>query len=1139
MRKDVIYLHTWLKRILTTMLFGYKSANKARDWRVFLSCAILLASIAGYQQVVRAAGSQSRALITAPVSDHALVTLKGNTRPEATAANDRGAVAADFPMDHMLLQLRRPPEQEQALDRYIDELEDPKSPHYHHWLSAKQIGERYGLAAEDLDTIKTWLRSHGFKINKVYPNEMVIDFSGTAGEVSDAFHTEIHHLDVNGAMHIANMSDPQIPAALAPAVVGVVSLNDFRPQTQSYAIPNYAYSCSGDGFGSPCEAVAPPDLATIYNLNPLFTAGLSGQGQTIVVIEDSDPYSLSDWSTFRSTYALSSTFPDGSVSEVHPGSCTDPGIVSGAEFEATIDAEWASAAAPSAAIELATCAGTSSTPGQVLALENLVNGEAKPPAILSNSYGTAEALQGATLNAAINSAYQTAVTNGVSVFVAAGDSGAAYADQGFDTIATRGIAVNGAASTQYNVAVGGTDFGDTYQGLEGDYWSTTNSASSGSALSYVPEIPWNSTCAGSILTDYLGFPSTVGSDSTCNNGEVLSITAGSGGPSGCATGAPSTAGVVSGTCAGYAKPSWQSVLGNPSDGVRDIPDVSLFSSNYPWGHSYVYCDSDPAEGGCNPGGGGTSFASPIMAGIQSLINQRTGSRQSNPNPTYYALASTEYGTSGSTTCKSSLGNAVGSSCIFYDITQGDNDVPCTGKNNCLNAGGTYGALSTSTTGLKQAYSATTGWDFATGIGSVNAYNLVMAFDSSATPTPSATATATATATSSPSRTATPTATATRTATATATATRTATATATATKTATSTATATTTATATVTATPTATATRTATSTATATRTATATATATATSTPTRTATPSASATATSTVTKTPTATSTATATATPTATSTRTATATPTATGTSTASRTATPTASATTTATATSTVTPTATPTRTATATSTATKTATPSATSTQTVTATSTQTATLTATPTATATPTHTATATPTVSATATRTPTATATATGTSTATRTATPTATATTTSTATATATATATPTATATQTPTATPTPIEIEQKLTIKPHSLKFGDQTAVGGTSAAKTVKIRNAGKKKTLSVNIQVETSSSSAFVVKSECDKTLAPGKSCKVRVTFNPMNTTAQTGSLKIYDNVIGSPQSVSLSGTGKAVAERK
>ena len=246
---------------------------------------------------------------------------------------------------------------------------------------------------------------------------------------------------------------------------------------------------------------------------------------------------------------------------------------------------------------------------------------------------------------------------------------------------------------------------------------------------------------------------------------------------------------------GWTKPAYQSVFGNPSDGVRDLPDLSLFAASGLWGHSYVFCDSNPADGGSCAGApntwstaGGTSFASPIMAGIQALVDQRTASRQSNPNPVFYALARAEYGASGSSICKSTLGNAVASSCIFYDVTQGDNDELCTiGDPNCFADGlpdGDVGVLSTSTISFQSAYAASTGWDFATGIGTINASNLVMA---SAWPTPLATATATSTstATATATRTATPTATATATGgtpTATATATRTATPTATATAT---------------------------------------------------------------------------------------------------------------------------------------------------------------------------------------------------------------------------------------------------------------------------------------------------------------------------------------------------------------------
>ena len=655
--------------------------------RAFLCCAVFVAAFAGYQQVAGAV-SQPLALIVEPVSDSKLATLAGNTRPEATAANDRGPVAADLPLDHMLLQLLRSPEREQALDKYINQLEDPKSPNYHHWLTAQELRQRYGLAAQDIDTITNWLKSHGFTVNRVYPNGLVIDFSGNAGQVQEAFHTEIHHLDVHGATHIANMSDPRIPAALAPVVAGVVSLNDFRPQA------NYTYNCPPDT----CYALAPADLATIYNFNPLFSGGISGQGQTIVVVEESDVYSLPDWTTFRATFGLSS-YTDGSVSQVHPG-CDDPGFNTN-EGEAIIDAEWASAAAPSATIVLASCANTT-TPGEIIAMENLLNTDGtSTPAIVSNSYGQAETVNGSTLNAAINSLYQTAeVVDGVSVFVAAGDSGGAYADEapvnaGSEFAASMGITVNGSASTPYNVAVGGTDFSDTYAGTNSTYWNESNTADYGSAISYIPEIPWNYSCAGELLVSSLGYPSQFGSASLCNEGGFLDITAGAGGPSGCATGAPSTPGVVSGSCHGYAKPAWQSILGNPSDGVRDIPDVSLFASDGPWDHGYVQCDSDPVDGGgCVAGVGGTSFAAPIMAGIQALVNQKLDARQGNPNPAYYSLAAAEYGTSGSSSCNSSKGNAVGSKCIFYDITEGDSVVPCTGSNNCYDPSGTYGVLST-------------------------------------------------------------------------------------------------------------------------------------------------------------------------------------------------------------------------------------------------------------------------------------------------------------------------------------------------------------------------------------------------------------------------------------------------------------
>ena len=223
-----------------------------------------------------AVATPQRPLITQQLDENLRVTIKGNTRPEANAANDRGPVADAFQMEHMLLQLQRSADQEQAVEEFIDQLHNPASSNFHQWLTAQEFGETFGLAGEDLNVIATWLQKHGFQVNLVYPSGMLIDFSGSAGQVREAFSTEIHHLEVNGVEHIANMSDPQIPAALAPAVAGIVSLHDFVPHPMHKLRMAITPLLAG---GETYQAVVPADLATIYNMNPLFATGISGQGR--------------------------------------------------------------------------------------------------------------------------------------------------------------------------------------------------------------------------------------------------------------------------------------------------------------------------------------------------------------------------------------------------------------------------------------------------------------------------------------------------------------------------------------------------------------------------------------------------------------------------------------------------------------------------------------------------------------------------------------------------------------------------------------------------------------------------------------------------------------------------------------------
>ena len=640
-------------------------------------------------------------LVIEAIDDSRLVRLAGNTRPEANAKNDRGREPDGFAVDHMLLQLKRDPQVEKEFEAYIESLTEKASPNFRHWMTAGEQGEIYGLAQEDINAITGWLREHGFKVGYVYPNRMVIDFSGTAGQIREAFHTEIHELAVNGETHFANMSDPKIPAALAPAIAGVVSMHNFKPRAMHELRTKYTFAgCTNPVTGASinCYALVPADLQTIYNVSPLYSAGLTGAGETVVVVEDTDTYN-NDWATYQSTFGLSSY--GGTLTTAHPndaGNCTDPGT-NADDIEADLDVEMVTAIAPGANVEVASCTDGSSlaTFGTLVAIENLVSAGTPPP-IISMSYGVCEVLSGAAANAAFNSAFQSAAAAGVSVFVSAGDNGASSCSPDFsfgEYVAFPGIGVTGWGESVYNVSVGGTDFEDLYNSLEGGasqsiYWNSANSSTYGSATSYIPEMPWNDSCASYLLFHASGYSAAFGENGFCNSLtgiSFLSTVAGGGGPSNCAKGTGnSTYGYVEDTtCTGYAKPAWQAgILGNPADGVRDVPDISLFAANGVWGHYIIICSSDTASGGtaCTgaPSGwtgvGGTSASSPMMAAIQALVDQKWGIRAGNPNPTYYSIAKSEFGTKGNTACYSVNQTSASSSCVFYDITQGDNDIVC-------------------------------------------------------------------------------------------------------------------------------------------------------------------------------------------------------------------------------------------------------------------------------------------------------------------------------------------------------------------------------------------------------------------------------------------------------------------------------
>jgi subtilase family serine protease len=511
------------------------------------------------------------------IDDENRVTLRGNRHPLATARYDAGAVEPGFLMEHMLLTLLPDAAQQNALNRLLEAQHDPESPYYHQWLTPEQYGERFGVSETNAALVTGWLQAHGFQVEEVTGGRSSIIFSGTAVQVEDAFHTEIHAYNVRGELHHANAKDPEIPAALAGVVGGVVSLHDFR----SDAMHGLVSKPSPDFTNGSAYYLAPADFATIYNLLPLYQQSINGSGQSIAIVGRSN-IKLADVRQFRTTFGLPANDPQIMVNG------SDPGVFnSGEETEADLDVEWSGAVARNAIIKFVVSKSTNSSDGVNLSAQYIVNNNLAP--VMSTSFGLCEAALGSSGNGFLNSLWQQAAAEGITVLVSSGDNGAAGCDSPSVASATHGRGVNGLCSTPYSTCVGGTEFDDV--STPSLYWSPSNaSATQASALSYIPEITWNESAPGYGLWSSGGGASIV-----------------------------------------YAKPSWQTGTGVPADGKRDVPDVSLSSAGhdgyliYQEGSLYVV--------------GGTSAASPSFAGIMALVVQHAAARQGNANIAFYSLAS--------------------------------------------------------------------------------------------------------------------------------------------------------------------------------------------------------------------------------------------------------------------------------------------------------------------------------------------------------------------------------------------------------------------------------------------------------------------------------------------------------------------
>ena len=548
------------------------------------------------------------------VDDGDRVTLRGNIHPLARPEFNVGATDYSLPMERMTLSLKLTPARQSALDRLIAEQHDPASPNYHRWLSPEEFGRQFGPEPDDIDTLTGWLTSHGFTIDEVSKSRTWINFSGTVADVEGTFHTKMHDYNVNGHLRHANTQDPEIPRGFADLVTGVVSLNNFPWRSMGSGMQQTApLETQPDYTSGSAHFMTPGDFATIYNVKPLYAAGIDGTGVTIAIVGRSNIH-LSDVQTFRQRYGLPANDPVIVVNG------TDPGVLASDEGEAILDVEWSGAVAKNATIKFVVSKSTNSGDGVYLSAQYIVNNNLAP--VMSTSYGLCEASLGSSGNAFINGLWQQATAQGITTFVSTGDSGAAGCNVGGDTTGA-GLGVNGVASTPYNVAVGGTQFAEA----AGTYWNAVNASDGSSAKSYIPEVAWNNS----------------GAAVTCPAGDTCSDLWSTGG----------------GASTYYAKPSWQVSPGVPADGRRDIPDVSLNASTHD-GYTVFQLDQYP-NANYFSWVGGTSAASPSFAGLMALIVQSTGQRQGNANTRFYQLGSIQYGSGGPA--------------VFHDITTGNNSVP--------------------------------------------------------------------------------------------------------------------------------------------------------------------------------------------------------------------------------------------------------------------------------------------------------------------------------------------------------------------------------------------------------------------------------------------------------------------------------
>jgi len=598
--------------------------------------------------------------ITGPIDTSQRIALQGNVHGFAQPRFDVGRADGNKLISGVTLAFRLSAAQQADLDNLLVQQQDRSSANFHRWLTPVQFANRFGMTPRDISRVAEWLESQGFSVSAIANSRNQISFNGSVAQIESVFGTEIHNYLVDGEIHFANATNPSVPAALASLVVGMGNLHDFRPKPHLVR-PHFTSSVSGDHF------LTPGDFATIYDIQPLYNAGIDGSGQTIAVVGQTAIFT-SDINNFRAAAGLPAKLPSQVLVPFSGNSVVSTGDLG----EADLDLEWSNGVAKNATV-IYVYVGNNPNYSVWNSLQYAIDNNLAP--VISISYGACETANGKAFADQVQGWVLQANLQGQTVVASSGDSGAADCD-GQVASATGGLAVDVPAAIPEVTGMGGTEFfGDPASTTTTTYWQGASGGDTiSSALQYIPEEAWNDTTQNATL-------------SASGGGASLY----------------------------FAKPAWQSGTGVPNDGQRDVPDLAFSSS--PDHDGYLICSQNDSDGlpSCTSGFrdskafldviGGTSAATPSFAGVLALLNQylvtngfltKAGIGIANPNLYHIATYNPT---------------------AMNDVTTGNNIVPCTtGTPNCP-----------AKAPLQYGFTAGVGYDQVTGLGSVNANSLAIAW----------------------------------------------------------------------------------------------------------------------------------------------------------------------------------------------------------------------------------------------------------------------------------------------------------------------------------------------------------------------------------------------------------------------------